>query len=126
MYNDHVGDTLGLAMSRSIGDCVVHQSGVSAEPELVVYKLNNGVVDGHGNVLTDEFVVLATDGIWDVLDNNTVVQLVVQNFINPSNGRGNWNCSDAAAFLCKTARAKWEKLSPMIDDITCIVVKLSQ
>lgn len=125
VWYSYKGDTLGLAMSRSIGDCVVHQSGVSAEPELVVYKLNNGVSDGHGHVLTDEFVVLATDGIWDVLDNNTVVQLIVQNFINPSNGRGNWSASDAAAFICKTARAKWEKLSPMIDDITAIVVRLN-
>ena len=84
--------------------------------------------------IIDEFIVLGTDGIWDVLDNNTVVQLVVQNFINPSlqnqknNGDShafpNWNATDAANFLTKTARAKWEKLSPMIDDITCIVVKL--
>lgn len=127
VWYSYKGDTLGLAMSRSLGDCVVHQSGVSAEPELVVYKLNNATSDGHGNALTDEFIVLATDGIWDVLDNNAVTQLVVQNFINPANqsgGKHSWSPQEAAQFLTKTARSKWEKLSPMIDDITCVVVKL--
>lgn len=121
------GDTLGLAMSRSIGDCIVHQCGVSAEPELLVYKINNGINDGHGSILTDEFIVLATDGIWDVLDNNAVTQLIVQNFITPAQQAGNknnWSPTEASQFITKTARSKWEKLSPMIDDITCIIVRL--
>ena len=28
-------------MSRSLGDVAVHNCGVSAEPELVVYRMNN-------------------------------------------------------------------------------------
>ena len=139
-------------MSRSLGDCVVHNSGVSAEPEIVVYRMNNNISNtgnyhegsgGHNvhgqHQLVDEFIVLATDGIWDVLDNNTVLQLVVQNFINPAiqqqqhhhQGSGGtvspfptWSAADAANLLTKITRAKWEKLSPMIDDITCVVVKL--
>eukprot|EP01006_Ploeotia_vitrea_P025288 TRINITY_DN58169_c0_g1_i1.p1 TRINITY_DN58169_c0_g1~~TRINITY_DN58169_c0_g1_i1.p1 ORF type:complete len:583 (-),score=-19.86 TRINITY_DN58169_c0_g1_i1:117-1805(-) len=126
VWYSYKGDTLGLAMSRSLGDCVVHQCGVSAEPELGVYKINS-IEHGTGNNnLNDEFIVMATDGIWDVLDNNTVIQLIVQNFVTPAlqSNNGDWNPNDAATFLTKTARAKWEKLSPMIDDITCIVVKL--
>lgn len=123
-------------MSRSLGDCVVHTCGVSAEPEIVVYRLNSTDVAasaGGGSSsfhMVDEFIVLATDGIWDVLDNNTVVNLVVQNFVNPAAQQQpfgtypQWSTTEAAAFLTKTARAKWEKLSPMIDDITCIVVRL--
>ena len=122
----HLGDTLGLAMSRSLGDCVVHQCGVSAEPELGVYRINSNQSSDNGQVITDEFIVMATDGIWDVLDNNTVVQLVVQNFITPAlQSNSTWNSIEAAQFLTKTARNKWEKLSPMIDDITCIVIKLN-
>ena len=113
-------------MSRSLGDCVVHQCGVSAEPELGVYRINSNQSSDTGQVITDEFIVMATDGIWDVLDNNTVVQLVVQNFITPAlQSNSTWNAIDASQFLTKTARSKWEKLSPMIDDITCIVVKLN-
>ena len=122
----YLGDTLGLAMSRSLGDCVVHQCGVSAEPELGVYRINSNQSSDNGQVITDEFIVMATDGIWDVLDNNTVVQLVVQNFITPAlQSNSTWNSIEAAQFLTKTARNKWEKLSPMIDDITCIVIKLN-
>ena len=60
------GETLGLAMSRSIGDSVVHRCGVSSEPETFEH-----IVDS-----TDEFLIIATDGVWDVLDNNLACQIV--------------------------------------------------
>lgn len=104
------GDTLGLAMSRSLGDAVVHRCGVSAEPETIDHTIADG----------DEFLILATDGIWDVVDNNQAVQ-VVQNFSSKS---PQWNPMEAASWLSKFARSRWEKMSPMVDDITCIVVKI--
>lgn len=104
------GDTLGLAMSRSLGDSVVHRCGVSAEPETIEHTISEG----------DEFIILATDGIWDVVDNNQAVQ-VVQNFSSKS---PQWNPMEAASWLSKFARSRWEKMSPMVDDITCIIVKL--
>jgi serine/threonine protein phosphatase PrpC len=97
-------------MSRSLGDSVVHKSGVSAEPELI-----ERVIDDY-----DDFFILATDGVWDVVDNNYAVQLV-QNFASKS---VNWNPLEASNSITKFARSRWEKLSPMIDDITCIVVKV--
>lgn len=104
------GETLGLAMSRSLGDSIVHKSGVSAEPELL-----ERVLDDY-----DEFLILATDGVWDVVDNNHAVQMV-QTCASKS---VNWNPIEAAGNICRFARSRWEKLSPMIDDITCIVVKM--
>lgn len=68
----------------------------------------------------DEFMIIATDGVWDVLDNNQAVQMV-QSFASKT---PNWSTLDAASTVCKFARSRWEKLSPMVDDITCIVVKL--
>jgi len=105
------GDTLGLAMSRSLGDAVVHRSGVSADPEVIEHT-----IDEH-----DEFLLIATDGIWDVVENAQAVQ-IIQSFVakNPSN----WSPLEASQWLCKFARSRWEKLSPMIDDITCIVIKI--
>jgi serine/threonine protein phosphatase PrpC len=61
------GETLGLAMSRSLGDSVVHRCGVSAEPETFEHTVGN----------LDEFVIIATDGVWDVLDNNLACQIVL-------------------------------------------------
>jgi len=99
-------------MSRSLGDSIVHRSGVSAEPETLEH-----IVDEF-----DEFMIIATDGVWDVIDNNPAVQMV-QNFSTKS---PKWNALDASNTICKFARSRWEKLSPMVDDITCIVVKLQR
>ena len=60
------GETLGLAMSRSLGDSVVHRCGVSAEPETFEHTVGP----------LDEFLIIATDGVWDVLDNNLACQIV--------------------------------------------------
>lgn len=113
VWYQYRGDTLGLAMSRSLGDSVVHRSGVSAEPETIEHLVDKDV---------DEFLLIATDGIWDVVDNAQAVQMVAS-FASKS---ANWSPTEASAWLCKFARSRWEKLSPMVDDITCIVVKLGK
>jgi serine/threonine protein phosphatase PrpC len=112
IWYQHRGETLGLAMSRSLGDLVVHKSGCSAEPEIIEHTIEDN----------DEFLVMATDGVWDVMDNNQVVQLV-HNFVSKSNN--DWNANDAASAVAKYARGRWERMSPMVDDITCIVIKLN-
>ena len=99
-------------MSRSLGDSIVHKSGVSAEPEILEHT-----IEEH-----DEFIIIATDGVWDVIDNNQAVQ-IVQNFASKSQTQ-NWSALEAASWVCKFARGRWEKLSPMVDDITCLVIKL--
>ena len=73
VWYQNKGETLGLAMSRSLGDTIVHRSGVSAEPETLEH-----IVDEY-----DEFMIIATDGVWDVIDNNQAVQMV-QNFSSKS------------------------------------------
>ena len=66
VWYQHRGETLGLAMSRSLGDTIVHKSGVSAEPEI-----SERIIDEF-----DDFFILATDGVWDVVDNNYAVQII--------------------------------------------------
>jgi serine/threonine protein phosphatase PrpC len=110
VWYQHKGETLGLAMSRSLGDMIVHKCGVSAEPEILEHTIGN----------EDEFLIIATDGIWDVVDNNQAVQ-IVSSFCSKGTS---WSTLEASTALCKYARTRWEKLSPMIDDITCVVVKL--
>lgn len=110
VWYQHRGETLGLAMSRSLGDSIVHKSGVSAEPECIERPVDD----------YDDFLILATDGVWDVVDNNYAVQLV-QSFAAKS---ANWSPLEASSSVCRFARSRWEKLSPMIDDISCIVVKI--
>ncbi|KAL5701366.1 hypothetical protein ACHQM5_026711 [Ranunculus cassubicifolius] len=56
----------GLAMSRAFGDFCLKDFGLISTPKLYYRKINP----------SDEFVVLATDGIWDVLPNKVVARIV--------------------------------------------------
>ena len=63
------------------------------------------------------FIVIASDGIWEYLDNKNVCQ-IVKNFYN------NGNAKDAAEELVKKSREIWDKEGKEVDDITAIVVFL--
>mmetsp|Transcript_18930 Transcript_18930/g.48188 ORF Transcript_18930/g.48188 Transcript_18930/m.48188 type:complete len:373 (-) Transcript_18930:3159-4277(-) len=56
----------GLAMSRSFGDYIVKGVGVIPRPDV-----KKRVLDDH-----DEFMVMASDGIWDVMSSKDVVEFV--------------------------------------------------
>lgn len=56
----------GLAMSRSIGDRIASSVGVIPEPEFFELELNKD----------DKFIVIASDGIWEFIDNNKCVEIV--------------------------------------------------
>lgn len=53
-----------LAMTRAIGDHTLRPS-VSGEPDIFMYKLN-----------PDDTIILATDGLWDTVDNSKVGKVV--------------------------------------------------
>jgi serine/threonine protein phosphatase PrpC len=57
----------GLAMSRSIGDRIGKSLGVIAEPVLTRYTCIR---------FNDSFIVAASDGVWDVMTNEEVVDYV--------------------------------------------------
>lgn len=59
-------DCPGLAMTRAFGDLCLKDYGLICDPEVYYRKITS----------KDEFVVLATDGIWDVLTNNEVIKIV--------------------------------------------------
>nr|CAB3449377.1 unnamed protein product [Digitaria exilis] len=59
-------DYPGLAMARSLGDFRLKRHGVVSEPEVTHHRVGRG----------DLFIVLATDGVWDVLSNEEVVSIV--------------------------------------------------
>ncbi|CAL0328317.1 unnamed protein product [Lupinus luteus] len=59
-------DCPGLAMSRGFGDFCIKDYGLISTPDVFYRKLTK----------QDEFVVLATDGVWDVLSNLEVINIV--------------------------------------------------
>ncbi|KAK9062785.1 hypothetical protein SSX86_019975 [Deinandra increscens subsp. villosa] len=59
-------DSPGLAMARAFGDFCLKGYGLISVPQVSYRRLTE----------QDEFVVLATDGIWDVLSNEEVIEIV--------------------------------------------------
>ena len=59
-------DYPGLAMSRSLGDFVSKSVGCSCTPEVIELRINN----------TYEYMVIASDGVWEFLDNNAVCKII--------------------------------------------------
>ncbi|XP_038881643.1 probable protein phosphatase 2C 65 [Benincasa hispida] len=97
-------DYPGLAMSRSLGDFCLKDYGLISTPQVSYRKLTR----------KDEFIVIATDGIWDVLTNKQVINIV-------ASAR---NRSMAAKLVVKLAVREWKRRFPgsMIDD--CAVICL--
>ena len=89
-----------LAVTRSIGDHCLRNSGVIANPTLNKHILKP----------TDRWLIIATDGVWDCLSDKDVEEMVKLK-IQPSNR--------IAQDIVKTALEKGSQ-----DNITCIVVKL--
>jgi len=98
-------DIPGLAMSRSLGDVVAHSAGVISEPEFTEYELNPA---------TDRFLVVATDGLWEFVDNQEAVEMVV----------GQRGPIDGVDVLVTEAATRWMHEEQVIDDTTIIVANL--
>lgn len=98
----------GLAMSRSIGDRVAHTIGVISTPEIKTFPL----------AATDKFLILATDGIWEVLTSQEAVEIVGRALDSDQS-------DNSSVFLTKEAVKRWGRYGHVIDDITVLVVILN-
>lgn len=96
-------DSPGLAMARAFGDFCLKDFGLISVPEVSYYRLTD----------KDEFVVLATDGVWDVLSNKEVVDIVAS---APQ--------SRAARAVVETAARAWRFKYPSSKVDDCAVVCL--
>ena len=100
----------GLAMSRSMGDGMAKKLGVLGEPDIYEYNLNEN----------DKFVICATDGIWEYLNNEDVMNIVKESYINGD------EAEEACEILIKKATDSWKKEnSKTIDDISCAILFLN-
>ena len=96
----------GCAFTRSIGDEIAKELGVTAEPEYQKCTLT----DDHS------MFILGSDGIFDFISNEEAVGIANQCS----------NVSDACRTLVGTAYSRWIKNEERTDDITVIVGFLSQ
>ncbi|KAI3812219.1 hypothetical protein L1987_16926 [Smallanthus sonchifolius] len=97
-------DAPGLAMARAFGDFCLKEYGVISVPEFSHRVLTD----------RDKFIVLASDGIWDVLSNEEVIEIV-----SSASTR-----SSAARNLVDSAAREWKTKYPTSKMDDCAVVCL--
>eukprot|EP01026_Neomeris_dumetosa_P011080 TRINITY_DN14041_c1_g2_i2.p1 TRINITY_DN14041_c1_g2~~TRINITY_DN14041_c1_g2_i2.p1 ORF type:complete len:410 (-),score=67.80 TRINITY_DN14041_c1_g2_i2:376-1605(-) len=94
--------TPGLMVTRSLGDCVASKVGCTSKPQVEWIPLRPS---------QDDFIVLATDGVWDVLPTEQVVDMVYSAQDAPS----------ACKSVMSSTLIEWERRWAA-DNITIIVV----
>ena len=122
---DSGGKFPGLAMSRSIGDALGSSLGVISTPICTRFEVT-------GN---EKFIVLASDGVWDVMDNEDVVifvEIYRKMCLQHGDPPAEVNCLNTivAQLLCEEARVRWLQLvtegDVIIDDISCVILQFKE
>ena len=96
----------GLAMTRSLGDKIAHNIGVSDEPEFKTFTY-----DG-----TEKYIIIASDGLWEYVSGDQCIAIV-----KPFYEEG-LDSQEAALALTKEAFRRWKRKEVAIDDITVVVI----
>ncbi|XP_076951220.1 putative protein phosphatase 2C 34 [Bidens hawaiensis] len=101
---DEAPDGPGLALSRAFGDFFVKDFGLISEPDVIQTTVT----------ARDRFVILATDGIWDVVSNEKAVEIVAA-------GR-----EESAKRVVEYAATQWKQKRPgyAADDISVVCLFL--
>lgn len=97
----------GLSLSRSIGDLDGKDIGVISDPDIIVKKIDEN----------SKFIVLGSDGLWDVIKPYDVSRIVRTYF-----EKG--DIDGACKILLNKAMQIWKKNNEERDDITIIVIFL--
>lgn len=97
-------DSPGLAMARAFGDFCLKDFGLISVPDIYYRRLTE----------KDEFIILATDGVWDVISNKEAVEIVAS---APSQ-------ATAARALVDWAVRSWKLKYPTSKNDDCAVVCL--
>ena len=99
-------DMPGLAMTRSFGDYFGSLAGTISEPEVTEHVLSQ----------EDKFIILASDGLFEFIESETIVEYV-KDYYEKNDIVG---CCE---FLYKKSCTKWlDEEEDTIDDITIILV----
>jgi len=96
-------DHPGLAMSRSIGDEVAQTVGVISEPVVVTHPIENN----------DQFVIWASDGVWEFIPNQLAAEIIWKH---------KDNLEEAAQKIISEANKRWQEEEDVVDDITCVIL----
>ncbi len=96
------GDYPGTAFTRSLGDVVAEELGVTAEPEMVTRELTSN----------DKIIVLASDGVFEFLTNQSVIDICAK-FKDPL---------EACRAVVAESYELWLQYELRTDDITMVCI----
>ena len=85
----------GIAVSRTFGDLRAKEIGLTWEPEIDMIELKE----------SDKFIVIASDGLWDVMEADEVVK-----FLADISGKDE-DREKATEALITEARKRWQKMN---------------
>jgi len=103
-------DYPGISMTRSFGDFLVKEYGVTAEPEVVEWPVQQ---------YKDPYIFAASDGVWEFLETDKVAELLLESI-----DRGE-SLPQACKNLLKKSREAWqENEGCYCDDITMVLFPL--
>lgn len=109
-YNERKGP--GLSVSRALGDLTAVDVGLIPNPQLAYHKVN----------ADDQYLILASDGVWTFLESDEVMQMAHLSF-----EKGKPAQEACKAIIARSAR-QWQRHegTNYRDDITVIVVHLGK
>ena len=91
-----------LALSRALGDFSLKNNGLISTPSIHKHKFNED----------DIYIIIASDGIWDVLNEDDISFFCIENC--------NLNCDELGKLIIKKAIEKGSE-----DNISCILIQLN-
>mmetsp|Transcript_62908 Transcript_62908/g.187161 ORF Transcript_62908/g.187161 Transcript_62908/m.187161 type:complete len:142 (+) Transcript_62908:252-677(+) len=103
-------DTPGIAMSRSFGDTIATTVGVISEPAVTNFPISQQLA----------FVIIASDGIWEVMSSQEAVDLASRAL--HSAGPIHSAVHVAVRRLAVEASRRWMHHEHLVDDITVIML----
>ena len=96
----------GINLSRTLGDLIFHKAGLTCNPDVSIRRITSA----------DKFIIIASDGVWDVFDVDKAIQ-IVQKFKNDP--------EKASRNLVQKALEAWtKKYGQKGDNITALVIFL--
>jgi len=95
----------GTAFTRSIGDRVAEDIGVTATPEVLHRKLTK----------EDKYIIVASDGVFEFISSQMVVEIFERN---------SSNLLVAARAIVAEAYRRWLQFDVRTDDITCVIINV--
>ena len=98
----------GLAMSRSLGDFVAKNYGVTCEDDIIDVNLSKD----------DMAIVIGSDGVWDQMSNEDIRDIIVKYYKGKKS-------EDAVNEIVFESRKRFESKGDYIDDISAIVLMIN-